>query len=221
MLSRFFKKKAVHRNQEPSIQAVRVKPWFAANGDMTHRLDYPHLNKGSLVVDLGGYEGQWASNIFSKYCSNVWVFEPYQPYFHNIVERFSKNEKIKVFDFGLGQSESKLSFSVSEDSSSAFHHIEGASSDTIQLRKASQFLEVEKVNHIDLLKINIEGAEYDLLEHLIESEWIKKISNIQVQFHDFVDNAEERMKNIQINLSKTHQLTYQFEFVWENWELKS
>ena len=76
------------------------------------------------------------------------------------------------------------------------------------------------IERIDLMKINIEGGEYDLLEHLIKTGWIDKIINIQVQFHDFVENAEARMLAIQNDLAKTHELTYQYKFVWENWRLK-
>ena len=70
------------------------------------------------------------------------------------------------------------------------------------------------------MKINIEGGEYDLLEHFLESGFIKNINNIQIQFHDFIPNAEERMKKIQYELEKTHSLTYQYPFVWENWQRK-
>jgi len=71
------------------------------------------------------------------------------------------------------------------------------------------------------MKINIEGSEYDLLEHLLETNYVKIIKNIQVQFHDFVPNAEKRMKRIQEKLQKTHYLTYQYPFVWENWRIKN
>ena len=70
------------------------------------------------------------------------------------------------------------------------------------------------------MKINIEGAEYDLLEHLIDTGLISNIHNIQVQFHDFVSNAEQRMIMLQKELEKTHGLTYQYPFVWENWRVK-
>jgi hypothetical protein len=50
---------------------------------------------------------------------------------------------------------------------------------------------------------------------------ITRFKNIQVQFHDFIiENATERMENIQKQLAKTHKITYQFNFVWENWQLK-
>ena len=59
-----------------------------------------------------------------------------------------------------------------------------------------------------------------MLEHLIESGWILKIRDLQVQFHDFVPDAEKRMTAIQDQMRKTHELTYQFPFIWENWRRK-
>ena len=72
------------------------------------------------------------------------------------------------------------------------------------------------------MKINIEGGEYDLLEALLSGDAIKLIKNIQVQFHDFlINDAKEKMTKLQEKLALTHDLTYQYEFVWENWKVKS
>ena len=49
---------------------------------------------------------------------------------------------------------------------------------------------------------------------------IKKIRNIQISFHEIVPNAEIRMKKIQLELKKTHFLTYQYLFVFENWQIR-
>ena len=73
---------------------------------------------------------------------------------------------------------------------------------------------------MNLMKINIEGGEYDLLEDLIASDYIEKIENVQVQFHTFVEHSAERMLRIHKALSNTHYRTYQYEFVWENWTQK-
>ena len=90
----------------------------------------------------------------------------------------------------------------------------------IKMQKTSEFFAVHQIDLIDLMKINIEGGEYDLLDHLITSNLVSRIKNIQVQFHDFIPDANSRMKNIQNELAKTHELTYQYKFVWENWRLK-
>lgn len=202
-----------------SIQAKRVVQWFKDEGDKTHRLNYD-LSAESLVFDLGGYEGQWASDIYSMYNCSVWIFEPYLPFAKKIESRFSRNAKVKLFSFGLGPRTERVGFSILDNSSSIFQA--GSQTDEIELVSVVDFLRTNNVHEVDLIKINIEGAEYELLECLLDTGLIKLFKNIQVQFHDFViDNAKERMQNIHNRLSNTHQLTYHYEFVWDNWELKS
>ena len=46
-------------------QKPELNLWIKHQGDKTHRLNYD-LNEHSLVFDIGGYEGQWANDIFSK-----------------------------------------------------------------------------------------------------------------------------------------------------------
>ena len=195
-----------------------MNKWIEAKGEQL-RFQYPSLGENAVIFDLGGYEGQWASDIFSRYRSNLFVFEPYTVYAQLISDRFSKNDKIQVFAFGLGKKDSIESLYISENSSSVFTKSNHLKKVDIQIFKAADFFYNHKIDFIDLMKVNIEGGEYDLLEGLIENGLTARIRNIQVQFHDFVPNAYERMKNIQLSLSKTHKITYQFEFVWENWEL--
>jgi FkbM family methyltransferase len=202
----------------PSKQARRVKPWVRANGDKTMRLNYD-LSENSVVFDLGGYEGQWTSDIYSKYRCVVFVFEPYKDYANNIRNRFARNPHIKVFEFGLGKEDKLMTLYSSNDGSSVFK--KAGVSFQINIKKASSFIRNENALRIDLMKINIEGGEYDLIEELIESNSISFIKNLQIQFHDFVPNAHARMKKIQASLERTHRLTYKYEFVWENWELKT
>lgn len=52
-------------------------------------------------------------------------------------------------------------------------------------------------------------------------EIIKNIKNLQIQFHNFVDSAEEKREAIRKQLSLTHKLTYDYYFIWENWELNA
>lgn len=197
------------------IQYERCLPWFAAKGDATLRLDY-ELDQDSVVFDMGGYEGQWAADIFIKYHPFVYVFEPHPGFASAIRRRFSSNEKVRIFEYGLSNNDKEIELGVLADSSSLFK--KGSESIVVKLRSASDFISEFQIPRIDLMKINIEGGEYDLLEHLIETGLVKNITNIQVQFHDFVPNARGRMNRIQEFLSKTHVLTYQYEFVWENWK---
>jgi FkbM family methyltransferase len=209
------------RNAIPGFeekQFLRVKPWVLCHGDKTFRLDY-NLDENSIVIDLGGYEGQWASDIFSKYQSHIYIFEPYTPFFENIKKRFLKNKKIMVYNFGLASESSNSYLSFNGDNTSSY--IDKGENFPIQLVDFMEFYDSQNFQMIDLIKINIEGAEYDLLESLLIRGNLSKIKNIQVQFHDFVPNAEERVAKIRSKLELTHKPTYIFDFVWENWELIS
>jgi len=200
-----------------SAKEKRFVKWVKDNGDKTLRLDYD-LNENSVVFDLGGYEGQWASDIFARYCCNVHVFEPVPQFFEKIKGRFSMNPKIRVYQFGLSGANSTMQLSIDDDGSSLY----GTAGELIDVKliDACTFFAENAIDFVDLVKINIEGGEYELLEHLITTGFIVNIKNIQVQFHDFVPYAEKRMRNIQALLSKTHYLTYQYELVWENWRKK-
>ena len=200
-------------------QMRRVRPWFAEDGDYTYRLNYDSLDKNSIVVDLGGYKGQWASDIFSKYQSRVFVFEPVAAYFNFIKDRFKANPNISVFQLALGNRNISSEIFLNADGSSTIRKI--GHSETIHFIKFDEKMTELGIEEIDLIKINIEGGEYELLEFLIENGWVRKVKNIQVQFHDFFPDAKERMKKIHLALKTTHTLTYQFEFVWENWKLNS
>jgi len=198
-------------------QKKRVAQWFKIRGDETLRLDYD-LENNSIVFDIGGYKGQWSSDIFSKYCCIIHIFEPVKEFADKIEKRFDKNNKILIHKYGLSNRTKQTKISIIKDSSSIFK--KGKKQKEIQLVEITDFLRGENIKKVDLMKINIEGSEYDLLEKLILTGFIKNIKNIQVQFHDFVKDAESRMIKIRKQLQKTHYLTYQYTFVWENWKIK-
>lgn len=191
--------------------------WAVRDGEHTLRLDYP-LNQDSIVFDLGGYKGAWSESIFNKYGCNIYIFEPLIDYAWDITLKFLDNKKIHIFSFGLEERTYSTMMGVSRDASSIYRRC--SYNTEVKLVAAADFLNEHHIEHIDLMKISIEGGEYALLEHLIDINFISKIDNIQVKFHGFIKNAEQRMAAIQANMSKTHFLAYQFKFVWENWKRK-
>jgi FkbM family methyltransferase len=198
-----------------TIQQQVVSHWFRDNGDKTFRLNY-NLCTDSIVFDMGGYEGQWASDIFAKYCCTIHVFEPVLEFADNIEKRFAQNPKIIIHRVGLADRDQAVQIHFVDNQSSMY--TSGTEVREAKLISAKKFIDAEGIKHVDLMKINIEGGEYDLLDHLIDTGLVKQIANIQVQFHDHVPNAERRMQKIQQALQKTHYLTYQYPFVWENWK---
>jgi FkbM family methyltransferase len=189
--------------------------WFQDGAELTLRLDYD-LTAAAVAVDIGGYEGRWASDLFAKYGCRVLVFEPVPEFARRIARRFAHNPRIEVFPFGLTGRDQTASIQVAADASSVLQP--GGLREPVELRDATAVLRDQMgLARIDVMKINIEGGEYELLESLLASGYVRQIENIQVQFHDFVPDAEGRMQRIQEKLAQTHELTYQYLFVWENW----
>lgn len=197
--------------------------WCLDNGDNTLRINYD-LNENSIVIDAGGYKGDWSEVISKKYDPTIFIFEPIETYYLYLLEKFSNNRKIHIIHGGLAEEDRESIIYHSNDASSIFDE-EGTtsnkSSERIKLFSLFKFMKEENIGHIDLLKINIEGGEYDLLEDIINKGISNKISDIQVQFHTFIPLCKERKDSIRKDLQKTHLLTYDYEFIWENWELKS
>ena len=191
--------------------------WVKDEGDKTLRLDY-NLNKESIVFDIGGYKGEWSEKIYNKYNCNIYIFEPVKKFFDKITEKFYNNEQVKVFNFGLSGKNSFLNINIDNDSSST--NVQGENKIKAEFKSISSFVKNHKIKNIDLIKINIEGDEYNLLNDLLDNNLIKNIKNIQVQFHDFILGAKKKMKKIQKRLKQTHKLTYQYIFIWENWRKK-
>lgn len=199
----------------------RVIDWQRAGHDRTLRLDYD-LDASATVVDVGGWEGQWASDVFARFCCTVHVLEPNPAAAAAIERRFAANPRIHVHPVGLGAAERSERLLIKGQGSSTFSDpastLEGgAEAVTIRIVAADAFLSEQGVEEVDLLKVNIEGGEYELLDHLLATGWVRRVKHLQVQFHDFVPDAERRMDEIQRRLSDTHDLAWQCLFVWEGW----
>jgi FkbM family methyltransferase len=193
------------------------KEWGRSKGDLSYRLDYD-LRPDSVVLDLGGYEGQWASDIYARYRCKIHIFEPVPRYAEFIEKRFSRNPDVELHRYGLAAHAGEVAFAVDGASSSAY--LTGVlSTQRVQMRAVEEFFSSVETERIDLMKINIEGAEYDLLDRMLELRLHLRVRDLQIQFHNFVPAAEERAEAIARQLSASHELTYKFYFVWENWRL--
>jgi FkbM family methyltransferase len=191
-----------------------VKKFYADGGDDRFRYDYD-LDERSLVLDVGGYEGQWASDLYARQRCRIAIFEPVARFARNIEARFRKNGDITVHACGLGAASRTETIFLHGASSST--HKKQTQSEQIEIVDVRQWFADHFVDTVRLMKINIEGGEYELLERLVATGLIDRIDDIQVQFHNFTPDAAARMAALQQAMRATHTPTYQYRFVWENW----
>ena len=198
--------------------------WNADGGDLKLRYNYS-LNSDSVVVDLGGYKGDFADIIHRKFNSNVYAFEPFKEFYDVMEGRFNSNKKIRVFNYGISDKTSTEDFHFSNDGSSVaavqrFSEEDNKAVSKVEVRSFKEVYEELNFDVIDLLKINVEGAEYEILENIFENNYTTKIKNFQIQFHPEPPGAEEEYERLTKVLSETHNLDWHYQWVWENWSLK-
>jgi FkbM family methyltransferase len=196
--------------------------WYEDDVHNLKKSTFSNLSEKSLVFDLGGYEGQWTSDVYSRYNCTVFIFEPVKAFAKIIERRFKQNSKIHVFEYGLASSALEVPIAIDEFASSIVNSkIKSKNIEIIKLIDFQEFMLHKNISSIDLIKINIEGAEYDLLEYILDKNIIGRIGTLLIQFHNFSQEAEIRMQKIQLRLKNTHEQLYDYPFVWTCWEKRS
>ena len=197
---------------------VALRRWHRDGGDERFRLDYP-LGPGSTVIDVGGSRGEWAQRMIERYGCTVHIFEGIPSFARQIHERFRGYDKVTTHEFGLSGDDRVVSMSLAADGSSAFRS--GTDRIDVQLREVDSVLREYGIDGIDLIKINIEGGEYPLLRRMLDSGIVERCRDIQVQFHLDYPDAVHLRDDLRRELQRTHELTYDYYFVWENWHRRA
>lgn len=154
-----------------------------------------------ILIDIGANIGI-ASLFFSKInnVDKIYAFEPVEETYKQALLNFKLNEKIlKISEFnncGLGKSDRKEVFlfnrnvkgntGVRGEMSSSFNASQVVEKEVL-IKKAS--VEVERIVKENpsakiVVKMDCEGAEYEIFEDLEESNCIKNISFFLLEWHD-------------------------------------
>jgi len=191
-----------------------VEAWWADGKNNQRKcVDYP-LNADSVIIDVGGYHGDWSAKMVALYNPHITIFEPIPEFYESLVSRFKDNPKVVVLNVGLSDSDTVCNISKCGDASSVYW--EGGAAEPIKLRDVCEF----DRGNVDLISINCEGGEYRLLSRILETGMVKRCKYIQVQFHSFYPDSENLRDAIRDGLRCTHTELYNCPFVWESWVRK-
>jgi len=197
---------------------AEVRKWYRDDADGTRRFDYP-LSSESTVFDVGGYMGHFSRQIIARYDPHVYIFEPVPQFHQELVAEFGANPKVQICNYGLSSQDSTPQMTVAGDGSTLY--LQGNQRTCVRLRDVQTVVQELGVRRIDLLKINIEGGEFVLLRRMLDTGLVSVCDHILIQFHEFYPDARKLRAEIHKALQKTHLMTYDYPFVWENWRRKA
>lgn len=159
--------------------------------------EFPYLKKtiqkkkNPVLIDVGANVGKWSQKALEiNPTSKIFAFEP-NPESYKILSQISQIEALNV---ACGAQEGRATIYRKSDDPTwplaslqrdAISRLTDDMEETeIQVTTLDQFIESQKIENVDLLKIDVEGYEYNVLEGCKES--IKKgvINTIQFEFND-------------------------------------
>jgi FkbM family methyltransferase len=163
------------------------------------------LGPASIVFDLGANRGQFTRAIVTAFGCQVHAVEP-NPHLSASLERLAM-PGVTVYAAALSGSPGSLPFVMTTNSeASHFSGSSGPGEDTVQveaLTLADLMSRVPAQARIDLVKMDIEGAELDVLEGA-PKELLERVSQFTIEFHQFVhpesrprvERIKQRFRNL-------------------------
>lgn len=158
------------------------------------------VNRGLVIIDLGACQGEFINAISTNYTIKKAVLVEPNPI--NFAKLANYQEGITCLNMAAksGKKE-KIQFIEDLDSpyngSLIFDYFHNKKIHIVETVNLHEIYETLKENEIDVLKVDIEGAEYDLLTNATDEELLV-CKQITVEFHDFLD-IKYRSLNLEIH----------------------
>jgi FkbM family methyltransferase len=151
-----------------------------------------------VVVDLGANVGKFATEFLAIHPAASLVLVEGDPYLNGILQRtFAGSPRVKLFQGLVGaESAAKARFFLCKvpEGNSVFQRFSDGWSPgetreiEVEMISLPALFELGGCERVDLLKVDIEGSEWDVLGGLTERE-ARVVRQISVEFHDFMDPA--------------------------------
>ena len=166
-----------------------------------HHIYANFLRDDSIVIDMGSHLGQFSHQVSKLFGCQCYAIEALPSLFNKIKE----TSLVKKFNYAISSKSQPLEFCISDNPEA--NHIATVSFEgdgkhqKIQVNgiTLNDFLEENNIDNIDLLKVDIEGAEFELFSSL-NDETICQIKQITIEFHDFMFDCKNEVKKIKKRL---------------------
>lgn len=149
------------------------------------------INTDSIVLDIGANIGDISEIIYREFNPYIFCYEPNVSCFNYMLKRFAKNHKIKIFNLAVSNFSGKTFLYFHEKAKNISEYNQRSSlkpeKDGIDINKKKQvdcinIKEIlDKHESIDLIKIDIEGSEYEVMPEIIKNR--HKIKMVLCETH--------------------------------------
>ena len=162
------------------------------------------IHSDDVIIDIGAHIGIFTIYA-SQFCNNgkIYSFEPVRENYDLLLNNIKLNHSEQVKPFNLAVSNTNddvVAIYINDDK--AAHSIFPSSESSINVKSITlqNIFEENNINHCNFLKLDCEGAEYEILCNL-PTKYFKKIDKIVMECH-FVDKKPELIDGLKQILAK-------------------
>lgn len=156
------------------------------------------IKNKNVVFDIGANVGLFTKFIKTQGAKKVYCFEPNPTAIKHLHNNFKDDDSVVLNDFAVSHKDGKIELNIDESNSlisSVFTQTNNKLN--IDCYSFDTLFKKFNLNKIDLVKIDIEGGEFDIIDNLSE-ETFNKIDTFLIEYHDFyfTDGMEKVIKLI-------------------------
>jgi FkbM family methyltransferase len=170
------------------------------------------FSENPIIIDIGANVGIVSFYFAKKYPNaKIFAYEPHPLNFENLVKGIKKNNITNIIPFNLAVfSKSDLDVKIflhenNTSASSVFRFLPKDPYVEVKTISLEDIIKQNNISYIDFLKIDCEGAEFDILENtdMFYHEDIS-IKNMFIEFHRFMEKLEN--KSVEAALEKLKEI---------------
>jgi FkbM family methyltransferase len=145
------------------------------------------INPDSIVLDLGANRGEFSHGIIERFRCRVVSAEPIR----ELCEQIRWHPLLEVHAIAIGGKNQNVAMSVISGRCECASVLEAVATKeclttrSIPMVTLAEFRRLALADRVDLLKVDIEGAEIDLFSACDDDE-LRGVMQITVEFHDFI-----------------------------------
>lgn len=170
------------------------------------------IRKAQTIFDIGANNA--TSSLFFANLNtdaSILAFEPHPATYENALENIALNSftNIRLFNFGLGNANNSVQLYEVDPTNNGMNRVLPINSDypstEIHIRTLDSFIDEEKISAVSLLKIDVEGYEYQVLKGGEQS--LKKYLPLL-----FIELDDDNLKNNKASAAELISLLLEFGY---------
>lgn len=197
------------RDVDEDDEAVVAESWV----ENVYEIHEGLFGDSNVMIDIGANIG--ATSIFAASLSDDWEDKQkikvlaYEPEPHNIdylyenIKTNGKEDQVKVFKYAIGGRREMVY--INDGSGSSQIGADEITGQKVEQIRLEDIYADNKVANCDLLKIDVEGSEYDIILNTPD-DILKKAAHIRIEFHaygkgrDFGKMIDKLCRNFNVHI---------------------